>query len=161
MKHAPLPRRSDAEQARLDTYLKDYVRNVAFNRLLGLEAESVSFPIPRIRLDMRPDLIGTHEYRRLHGGAIATALDDVGGLALMIAMAEKHADETVEQMQHRYVRMGTIDLRIDYLRPGQGTHFFASAEVTRLGGRIGTTQMRLVNDQDTLIAIGVANYIVS
>jgi uncharacterized protein (TIGR00369 family) len=57
--------------------------------------------------------------------------------------------------------MGTIDLRTDYLLPGRGAHFIATAEVTRLGGRIGSTQMRLVNDQGTLIATGAANYIVS
>ena len=57
--------------------------------------------------------------------------------------------------------MGTIDLRVDYLRPGLGEHFVASAEVTRLGGRVGSTQMRLHNDGGTLIATGAAVYVVS
>jgi uncharacterized protein (TIGR00369 family) len=57
--------------------------------------------------------------------------------------------------------MGTIDLRVDYLRPGIGRHFEAQAEVTRLGGRVGSTQMRLVNDEGTLIATAAAAYIVS
>ena len=34
-------------------------------------------------------------------------------------------------------------------------------EVTRLGGRIGSTQMRLVNDEGTLIATGAAAYVVA
>ena len=157
----PPPRRSDAEQARLETALKDHIQNVAFNQVLGLVAESVRPPQPRIRLDMRPALIGTHEYRRLHGGAVATTLDVMGGLALMIALGEKHANETSEQVLHRFVRMGTIDLRVDYLRPGLGAHFIATAEVTRLGGRLGSTQLRLVDDQGTLIATGAANYVVS
>jgi uncharacterized protein (TIGR00369 family) len=110
---------------------------------------------------MRPTLIGTREYRRLHGGAIATVLDDVGGFALMVALAEKHNDETAEQLLHRTARMGTIDMRIDYLRPGLGEHFIASAEVTRLGGRIGSTSMRLVNDAGVLISTGTATYIMS
>jgi uncharacterized protein (TIGR00369 family) len=57
--------------------------------------------------------------------------------------------------------MGTIDLRIDYLRPGVGEWFEATAEVTRLGGRIGSTQMRLCNDAGALIATGSAAYVVS
>lgn len=135
--HPTAPRRSAAEQARLEEALKAHVHNVAFNKVLGLVAECVRPPQPRIRFDMHPTLIGTPEYRRLHGGAIATVLDDVGGVALMIAMGEKHADETTEQMEHRYVRMGTIDLRIDYLRPGLGSHFIATADVIRLGGALG------------------------
>ena len=157
----PLQRRSDAEEARLEAALKDHVHNVAFNQLLGLVAESVRPPQPRIRLDMHSKLIGTPGPRRLHGGAIATALDDVGGIALMMAMAEKYADETTEQLEQRYARMGTIDLRIDFLRSGVGAHFIATAEVLRLGGRIGSTQMRLVNDEGTLIATGTGTYIVS
>jgi acyl-coenzyme A thioesterase PaaI-like protein len=42
-----------------------------------------------------------------------------------------------------------------------GEWFEATAEVTRLGGRIGSTQMRLVNDTGVLIATGSAAYVVS
>jgi acyl-coenzyme A thioesterase PaaI-like protein len=48
-----------------------------------------------------------------------------------------------------------------HLRPGLGPHFDASAEVLRLGGRIGNTQMRLLNDQGTLVATGAAAYVVA
>ncbi|MBX3634092.1 MAG: thioesterase family protein, partial [Rubrivivax sp.] len=65
------------------------------------------------------------------------------------------------QVMHRFSRMGTIDLRIDFLRQGLGRHFVASAQVLRLGGRIGSTQMRLANDEGVLIATGAAAYVVS
>jgi uncharacterized protein (TIGR00369 family) len=157
----PIGRRSAAEQARVEEVLQDRVRNVPFNTLIGVTVVSIRPPEPRLRLDMRPTLVGTREHSRLHGGAIATVLDDIGGIALMVALADKHPDETAEQLLHRFVRMGTIDLRIDYLRPGLGEHFIASAEVTRLGGRIGSTTMRLVNDENKLIATGTATYIMS
>jgi len=64
-------------------------------------------------------------------------------------------------VMHRFAKLGTIDLRVDYLRPGLGKHYVAQAEVMRLGGRVGTTQMRLVNDEGTLIATGAAAYMVS
>jgi acyl-coenzyme A thioesterase PaaI-like protein len=57
--------------------------------------------------------------------------------------------------------MGTIDLRVDFLRQGVGRHFVASAEVTRLGGRVGSTQMRLANEDGVLIATGAASYILA
>jgi uncharacterized protein (TIGR00369 family) len=79
----------------------------------------------------------------------------------MVAIGEKHAEEATPQVLHRFGRMSTIDLRIDYLRPGLGAHFVATADVTRLGGRIGSTQMRLVDDQGTLIATGSAAYVIS
>jgi uncharacterized protein (TIGR00369 family) len=79
----------------------------------------------------------------------------------MVALGEKHADESAEQVMHRFTRLGTIDLRVDYLRPGIGRHFTASAEVARLGGRVASVQMRLLDDTDTLIATGAASYMLS
>jgi uncharacterized protein (TIGR00369 family) len=158
----PAARRSPEEQARLDASLADlFERRISFNQLLGLVVESARAPAPRIRFAMRPELVGSAMHGRLHGGVISAVLDAMGGFALMVAIGERHSDENTLQVMHRFTRMGTIDLRIDYLRQGVGTHFVASAEVTRLGGRIGSTQMRLVNDQGTLIATGAAAYVVN
>ena len=62
---------------------------------------------------------------------------------------------------HRFARMGTIDLRIDYLRPGTGQHFIASARVTRVAERIGSARMTLENDSGLLIAAGPTAYVIS
>ncbi len=161
--HIPhAPRRSAEEQRRLDAALTDlFERRITFNQTLGLVVESVRAPEPRIRFAMRPELVGSASHGRLHGGVISATLDAMGGFALMVAIGEKHAEEDTAQVLHRFVKMGTIDLRIDYLRPGIGAHFVATAEVTRLGGRIGSTQMRLVNDAGTLIATGAAAYVIS
>jgi len=160
--HTPAPRRNAEEQARLDAALADlFQRRITFNQLLGLEIESATAPEPRIRLAMRPELVGHYLYGRLHGGVISATLDAMGGLALMVAIGEKHADETTEQVMHRFARMSTIDLRVDFLRPGIGSSFTATASVTRLGGRIGSTQMRLASDQGTLIATAAAAYVIA
>jgi uncharacterized protein (TIGR00369 family) len=115
----------------------------------------------RLRLDMRPELVGHYAYGRLHGGVISASLDALAGMALMVALGEKHNDESADQVMHRFGRMGTIDLRVDVLRQGIGNHFIGHAEVTRLGGRIGSTQMRLVNDHGLLIATAAASFVVS
>jgi uncharacterized protein (TIGR00369 family) len=155
-------RRSPSEQVRLDAAIADlFEQRITFNQVLGLKIESAHPGEVRGRIAMRPDLVGHYLYGRLHGGVISATLDAIGGLGVMAAIGERHADETVEQVMHRFARLGTVDLRIDYLRPGLGRHFFATCEVTRLGGRIASTQMRLVNDQDLLIATGSASYIVS
>ena len=158
----PTTRRSAAEQARFETELTElYEHRITFNQTLGLKVESAAAPAPRIRFEMRPELVGHYLYGRLHGGVIASALDVMGSFALMVALADKHADETAAQVMHRFGRLGTIDLRVDYLSPGLGAWFVASAEVSRLGGRIGSTQMRLVSDQGLLVATASAAYVVS
>jgi uncharacterized protein (TIGR00369 family) len=154
--------RSAEEQARFVALLTDmFEQRISFNQLLGLKVLSVDKPMPSLRFEMRPELVGHFLYGRLHGGVISAALDATAGLALMAAIAEKHPTDTVEQVMHRFGRVGTIDLRVDYLRQGVGSHFIASAEVTRLGGRVGSTQMRLVNQDGLLIATGAAAYVVS
>jgi uncharacterized protein (TIGR00369 family) len=159
--HTP-PRRSDAEKRRLDLALLElFEQKVTFNHTLGLKVLRFGPGSTQVRFQMRPDLVGSYQYGRLHGGVISAALDAVAGIAMMVALAEKHSEESAEQVMHRFPRLGTIDLRVDYLRPGIGPHFVASAEVLRLGGRVGTARMMLVNDQDKLIATGAAAYIVS
>jgi len=129
--------------------------------VLGLKVASLAPGRVQLAFGMRPELVGHFAYGRLHGGVISATLDALGGLALMVAIGEKHADEAADSVLHRFVRMGTIDLRVDFLRQGIGRHFTASAEVMRLGGRIGSTQMRLTNEDGTLIATGAGSYMVS
>lgn len=136
-------------------------RRISFNQVLGLKVESMVPGDVRMRLDMRPELIGHYSYGRLHGGVISASLDALAGMALMVALGEKYCDESADQVMHRFGRMGTIDLRVDFLRQGIGKHFIGHAEVTRLGGRIGSTQMRLVNDQGVLIATAAASFVVA
>lgn len=159
---APGPRRSPDEQSRLESELRVlFEQRITFNEVLGMKVVSFDPRQPKVRFDMRPSLVGHYTYGRLHGGAIAAVLDGTGGFALMVAIGEKHADETASQVIHRFGRMGTIDLRIDFLRQGIGRWFEASAQVTRLGGRIGSVQMRLHGDDGALIATGAAAYVVS
>jgi uncharacterized protein (TIGR00369 family) len=160
--HAPLPPRNADEQARLDAALVDmFEQRITFNQVLGLKVLSVKPGDVRGRITMKPELVGHYTYGRLHGGVISATLDAMGGLGLMVAIAERHPADNAMQVMQRFSRMGTIDLRIDYLRQGLGQHFIASAEVTRLGGRVGSVQMRLVNDEGTLIATGAGAYMVS
>ena len=161
MRLMPEPmKRSDAEQDKLEAAIADlFEHRIRFNEVLGLQV--LSLVPPMMRLDMRPELVGHFLHGRLHGGVISTTLDSLGGLALMVAIGEKHATEAADQVMLRFAKMGTIDLRVDFLRPGIGRHFVASAEVTRLGGRVGSTQMKLVNDEGTMIATGAGVYVIS
>ena len=153
------PHRSPAEQARFDAALIELVeRDIPFNQVLGLKVQSLR-PAFLVRLAMRPELAG--HLGRLHGGVTSAALDTMGGCRVMLAIAERHAGDAAEQVLQRFAKMSTIDLRVDYLRPGIGHSFVATAELTRLGGRVASTLMRLHSDSGELIATGAASYIVS
>ncbi len=159
---APGVPRSQAEQARLDAALVDlFEHRITFNQVLGLKIASVAPGDVRAQFDMKPELVGHYSYGRLHGGVISAVLDAMGGLALMVGIAERFPHDNMLQVMQRFSKMGTIDLRVDFLRQGLGRHFIASAEVSRLGGRIGSTQMRLLNDEGRLIATGAAAYVVA
>ena len=110
---------------------------------------------------MRPDLVGHYLHGRLHGGVISAALDTVGGFAATVGIGEKFSSETAAQVASRFGRLGTIDLRVDYLRQGTGTRFTSTGRVTRLGGRIASVQMTLENETGLLIATGCGSYVIS
>jgi uncharacterized protein (TIGR00369 family) len=157
-----LERRSAVEQERVEAMLREiFERRIHFNELLGLKVASLAPDRPRLIFAMRKDLVGNFVQGRLHGGMIAASLDVAGALAVSLAVAEKHANETAEQIGHRFNRLGTIDLRVDYLRPGMGRHFVATGKVIRLGGRIASVQMTLENDTGDVIATGAAAYVVT
>lgn len=156
------PARSAAEQARLESAIRQvFEERIRFNRVLGLQVVSLDPAAPSLRLQMRPELAGHEASGRLHGGVTSAVLDTMGGLAAALSIGHKHADESADQILQRFGRLGTIDLRIDFLRQGLGDWFVAKGTVTRLGGRIASTQMSLENDQGLLIATGAAAYTVS
>jgi len=59
-----------------------------------------------------------------------------------------------------FPKMGTIDLRIDYLHPGRGKYFIATGKVARLGSRVAVTHMTLENDEGEQIATGSAAHMI-
>ena len=138
-----------------------FEEKIVFNQVLGLKVLDVAPDHVTARIDMRPELVGHYAYNRMHGGVISAGLDAMGGLAVMAAIGARHMDEEPLQRLHRFAKLGTIDLRIDYLRPGIGTHFELRAEVLRLGSRVATTRMEFLGADGKLLSSGAAAYIVS
>ncbi len=157
-----LTRRSPDEQQQLEATLREmFEHRISFNEVLGLKVASFNPAAAQLSFEMRPELVGHYLYGRLHGGVIAAALDTVGGFAAVVGIAEKFCGETAEQVAHRFGRIGTIDLRTDFLHPGIGRQFTATGRITRLGGRIASIQMTLENESGLLIATGSAAYVIS
>jgi len=134
---------------------------IPFNRILGVrDARIDDDGTVQIRIDNRPELLGNFARGYLHGGVISATLDVVGGIAAMLGVVGRELPETMEEAGRIFSKIGTIDMRIDYLRPGVGEWFDASAVVLRTGSRVAVTRMEFHNDQGTLIAVGTGTYIV-
>jgi len=138
-----------------------FEERIPFNRVLGLKLVEIAADHALGRVDMLPELVGHFSHNRLHGGVIGATLDAMGGVAVMAAIGARHMDEPPSKRLERFFKLGTIDLRIDYLRPGIGDFFTARAEVLRLGSRVASTRMEFRGADGGLLASGAAAYIVS
>lgn len=81
-----------------------FAEAIPYNRALGLSIERIEPERVFARLPWQPNLVGHPELRILHGGAISAAMDAICGASVFVALKQP-------------MRIATLDLRIDYLRP--------------------------------------------
>ena len=125
-----------------------FEEKIPFNKLMGLKLVEAKAGEAVMRFDFRPELIGNYELGILHGGVISAALDVIGAGAVLSAFLEEGP----------LLSIGTVDLRVDYLRPASGAFFTCTANVMRPGRILASTRMELTNDGGKLCAIGTAIY---
>ncbi len=130
----------------------------SFGRFLEHTVESPDFDTPVLGFTMRDDYVGNLVYRTLHGGVIASMLDDVGGHAIWLKAIEQSKGQPLEKRIKRVAKIGSIDLRVDYLQPGKGERFKATASILRMGNKVAVTRMALLNEEEELIAVGTGAY---
>ena len=138
-----------------------FEESIVFNTVLGLKIASITAERVVWHIAVKSGLVGHYSFNRIHGGVISAGLDAMGGLAVMAAIGARHMDEAPLQRLHRFSKLGTIDLRIDYLRPGIGERFELRAEVMRLGSRVASTRMEFLGADGKLLSTGSGAYIVS
>jgi uncharacterized protein (TIGR00369 family) len=122
---------------------------IPFNRYLGVRVtELKKTGFARLEVPFRQELIGDPVRPALHGGVVSALADTAGGAAVWINIHDEH------------LRISTIDLRIDYLRPGKLETLIAEATVVRLGNRVGVADVRLFHPSapDETIATGKGVY---
>ncbi len=138
----------------------DLFSKIPFNQLLGLEIEELTDDRARVGFRMRDELVGNYTRNILHGGVISATLDVTAGLMAFLGVAKRVRSGSLEEKMERFSRLGTIDMRVDYLRPGAGATFAATARVIRSGNRIAVIYAELHNDSDELVASATCTYIV-
>jgi len=137
-----------------------YEAKLPFNKLLGLRVDRLEPDHVRVVFDMKPELIGNPMHGVLHGGAISSVLDATGGIMASIGVIDRLQSKPPEDIEKGISKVGTIDLRVDYLRPGLGKQFYATGAIMRSGKKVTVVRMELHNDLEKLIAVGTGTYIV-
>jgi len=140
--------------------VREVYDNLPFNRLLGLKVEFLEIDKAGFNFTMKKELIGNTVHRILHGGVISAVLDTTGGLTASASAVERIQGLSKDEVAERIARIGTIDMRVDYLRPGRGIQFHSTGTVMRTGRKVAVTRMELKNEKNLLIAVGTGTYIV-
>lgn len=139
-----------------------YLEYLPFNKVLGIDIDLLDYDSgdALVSFPMTPDLIGNPVAGVLHGGVTASVIDLTGGLSAMISCAKLHAGTSLELITQKLATSATIDMRVDYLRPGRGRNFLCKSRIIRAGSRIVVSKMDLFNESEIRIATGTATYLI-
>jgi uncharacterized protein (TIGR00369 family) len=96
-----------------------------------------------IHLPYNPNL--DHALKGIHGGAIATMLDNAGWFAVAA--------------QNEGIWIATSEFKVHLLNPAKESKLHAEGWVVKSGRRISVAEMRVSSSSGELIAIGTGTYI--
>lgn len=128
--------------------LSEIIENsIPFNRYLGVKVDLFTRGETVIRIEPKPEFTGDPKRPALHGGLIATLADTSAGFAVFSMLIKPSTTST-------------IDLRVDYLRPGNVDQvLFAHSKVLRYGSRVCFTQTTIHQGSiDSPVAVSSATY---
>ena len=137
-----------------------FSQHMPFNQLLGLNIRKLGLDQVEIRLPWHDKLMGNPIHKILHGGVTAAILDTVGGLMAILYAVRDFDQISIEDFQKALPNVGTKDMRVDYLPPGKGQEFIATAQDIRRGKKVAVCRTELHNEKGTHIAFGTGTYMV-
>jgi uncharacterized protein (TIGR00369 family) len=122
-------------------------QDVPFNRFLGFTVLHSEEGFVRVRISFRPEFIGDPRRPALHGGIFSAVIDACGGLAVWTLF-------DVEDL------ISTVDMRVDYLRPGPDSDIVAESRVVRMGNRVSVVNTIVYPEdrKEEILAEGRAVY---
>ena len=124
---------------------------IPFNKFLGVRVRALERGRVVLEIPWRDELIGDPVRQAVHGGVISMLADAAGG-AVVWGSIDNPAS-----------RVSTIDLRIDYLRPGRAEALVAEAVTVRVGKSVGVADVRVFHPSsngahDAILATGKGVY---
>ena len=135
-----------------------FYSQLPYHQWLGLSIENISMNEVAMRFEMKPQFIGNTLKQILHGGVIASALDACGGMHALIHAGRDLKAEPMDEKMERLSQLSTVDMRVDYLAPGEGSVFSLKSTPLRRGQHIAVFRIDLFNERQCHIAAAVASY---
>ena len=132
-----------------------------FLELMGVTVESTDDDSVRIRFSMRDNLCGHPGLQMLQGGVASCMIDILGGAVASWHQIKDITDRPVEEQLKRMGAVRTLDMRVDYLRPGKGKEFTVTGSVLRDGKKVLVIRMEMKNEEQSLIATGIGTFLVA
>lgn len=141
------------EATAADATLKSIIEDVIpFNHHLGLKVVSIDRARHRVSLEMAlaDEHLGNVIRGMPHGGVVAALVDSAAGAAAALTLDDLSRAPSV----------ATIDMRVDFVRPGRGPKLVAVAEVMRSGRSVIVVRTEVFDDAGTLLALGSSAFTV-
>ncbi len=119
-------------------------QKIPMAKFIGVKVLEIDEGYVKLLFPYREEFIGDPRSKRLHGGYTATAVDLAGGVAAMTYMTSQEDD------------VATLDMRIDYIRPGKAKEIIAEGRVISKRRRSIVTDMKIYHPDaaDKVIAEG-------
>ncbi|HJM50770.1 MAG TPA: PaaI family thioesterase [Alphaproteobacteria bacterium] len=116
-----------------------------FISTLGLEVLSLDYESSEltVKMPLQPNMERRAGSKQFHGGPIASFIDTVGDFAVGMMVGGG---------------VPTINIRVDYLKPAVGDFLRAVARVRRAGRTVTIVDIDVLNEQDSLVAVGRGTY---
>lgn len=144
----------------LDKLMEVYNDLMPFNRLLGVKVVDLSLERAVITISSKEELQGNYIQKILHGGVISSVIDLSGGIIAQTHAVKKLNGKTIGELLLRFSKMSTLNMRVDFLKPGAGEKFKCISKVERAGNKVAVTRMEMFNEKDELIALGTGSYLI-
>ncbi len=156
--HERLPDTDGAPDPGLLEVLRKGMELVPFNKFLGLKVVSLSLDDCCLRFERRDELLGNPVRGVLHGGVVSAVFDVTGGMLAALGVLKQMQQRPIEEIVEGIGNVGTIDLRVDYLKAGTGQAYHVSGSRLKTGSTVCVVQMELRDDRDQRIAVATGTY---
>lgn len=133
-----MPMSEHPMQITLDQLQSRLARNLLAT-WMGLAVVAASAGKVRLAAPWRDEFISNPDHRFVHGGILATLLDTAGSYAVATLLGRPAQ---------------TIDMRVDFLRPGFESEMSVEASVLHFGRTLATVDACVSDRDDRILATG-------